>query len=56
MEAWRRISWGGILLGNGALLIDCFLFSIPNAVMIPILTVAIILVFAGFIMRKRNTK
>ena len=54
MEKWRRISLIGILLGNIALLVDYFLVSVPYAIMIPILVVAIILIFTGFIMRKKQ--
>lgn len=54
MEKWRKISLAGILLGNGALLIDYFLTSVPHVVMIPILLVAIILIFSGLVMRKKH--
>ena len=56
MEKWRKISLLGILLGNVALLIDYFLLSIPHAIMIPILVVAIILIFTGLIIRNKNKK
>ena len=56
MEQWRRISLIGILLGNIALLVDYFLISIPYVIMIPILIVAIILIFTGLIMRKKQKK
>ncbi len=56
MEQWRKISLIGILLGNGALLIDYFAISIPHIIMIPILVVALILIFAGLIIRKRQKK
>ena len=54
MEQWRKISLAGILLGNISLLIDYFFISIPYAIMIPILLVAIVLIFAGLIMRKKQ--
>lgn len=54
MEKWRKISLTGILLGNGALLIDYFVTSIPYVVMIPILFIAIILIFTGLVMRKKH--
>lgn len=54
MEQWRKISLAGILLGNISLLIDYFFISIPYAIMIPILLIAIVLIFAGLIMRKRK--
>lgn len=54
MEKWRRISLVGILLGNGALLIDYFVISVPYIIMIPILFVASILIFSGLIMRKKH--
>ena len=47
MEQWRRISLIGILLGNVALLVDDFIISLPHVVMLPILFVAIIMVFTG---------
>ena len=56
MEQWRRISLIGILLGNIALLVDYFLISIPYVIMIPILIVAIILIFTGLFMRKKQKK
>ncbi len=56
MERWRKISLTGILLSNGALLIDYFAISIPYSIMIPILIVAIILIFNGLIIRKRQKK
>ena len=54
MEKWRKTSLAGILLGNGALLIDYFVTSVPHVVMIPILLVAIILIFSGLVMRKKH--
>ena len=54
MEKWRKIALAGILLGNGALLIDYFVTSVPHVVMIPILLVAIILIFSGLVMRKKH--
>ena len=56
MEQWRRISLIGILLGNIALLVDYFIISVSYVVMIPILFVAIILIFAGLVMRKKQKK
>ena len=56
MEKWRRISLIGILLGNIALLVDYFLISIPYVIMIPILIVAIILIFTGLAMRTKRKK
>lgn len=56
MDKWRRISLAGILLGNGALLIDYFVMSVPYAIMIPILLVAVILIFTGLIMRRKQKK
>lgn len=56
MERWRRISLIGILLGNGALLMDDFVISIPHIVMIPALFAALIFIATGFILRKRQQK
>lgn len=56
MEQWRKISLAGILLGNISLLVDYFFISIPYAIMIPILLIAVVLIFAGLIMRKKQTK
>lgn len=56
MEQWRKISLIGILLGNIALLIDYFIISVPYVIMIPILIVAIILIFTGLFMRKKQKK
>ena len=56
MEKWRRISLAGVLLGNCALLIDYFVTTIPYAIMIPVLLIAIILIFAGLIVKKKQKK
>lgn len=56
MEKWRIISLIGILLGNGALLIDYFVISVPHVIMIPFLIVSIILIFTGLIIRKKQKK
>ena len=56
MEQWRRISLIGILLGNIALIADYFIISVPYAVMIPILFTAILLIFTGLVMRKKQKK
>ena len=56
MEQWRKISLIGILLGNIALLIDYFIISVPYVIMIPILIIAIILIFTGLFMRKKQKK
>lgn len=55
-EKWRTISLAGILLGNGALLMDRFVIRFPNVIIIPILLIAIILIFAGIMMRKKQKK
>lgn len=54
MKLWRKISLIGILLGNGALLIDYFIISIPHIIMIPILIAALIFIFTGLVIRKRQ--
>ena len=56
MAKWRIISLIGILLGYGALLIDYFVISVPYVIMIPFLIVSIILIFAGFIARRKQKK
>lgn len=56
MEKWRIISLIGILLGNGALLIDYFVISVPHVIMIPLLIVSIIFIFTGLIIRKNKEK
>lgn len=52
MEKWRCISLIGIMLGIVVQIIDFFVISIPYAIIIPLDIVAIILIFAGFIIRK----
>ena len=54
MKNWRKFSLIGILLGNGALLVDYFVISIPYIIMIPLLIVSIILIITGLIMRKKQ--
>ena len=56
MEQWRKISLIGIILGNGALLVDYFVISIPYIIMIPLLVISVILIFAGLFMRKKQKK
>ena len=56
MEQWRKISLIGIILGNGALLVDYFAISIPYIIMIPLLVISVILIFAGLFMRKKQKK
>ena len=54
MEKWRCISLAGIVLGMGVQILDFFVKDIPYIVIIPIEIVAIILIFAGLIIRKRE--
>ena len=54
MEKWRCISLIGIILGIGIQIIDFFVISIPYVIFIPLEFVAIILIFAGFIIRKKQ--
>ena len=54
MEKWRIISLIGIILGIGMQVLDYFVRGIPYAIMIPAEIVAIILIFAGLIIRKRE--
>ena len=50
------IGLAGALLGSGASLIDYFVVSVPYGIMIPLLLVSIILIFTGFIIRKKQKK
>lgn len=54
MEKWRYISWAGIILGFIVTAIDFLIVSVPYGIIISMEIVAIILIFAGFIMRKRK--
>uniref|UniRef100_UPI00405782CB hypothetical protein n=1 Tax=Acetatifactor sp. TaxID=1872090 RepID=UPI00405782CB len=54
MEKWRCISLIGIILGIGMQIIDFFVISIPYVIFIPLEIVAIILIYAGFIIRKKQ--
>ena len=56
MEHWRKISLAGVLLGNGALFVDGFIIRIPHGIIIPILAIAIILIFKGLFMRRKQKK
>lgn len=56
MEKWRCILMIGIVLGIGVQIIDFFVISIPYVIFIPLEIVAIILIFAGFIIRKKKKK
>ena len=44
----------GIGLGIGVQIIDFFVISIPYVIFIPLEIVAIILIFVGFIIRKKQ--
>ncbi len=52
MEKWRCISGIGIVLGIVVTVIDFLVESVPYAIIIPLEIVAIILIFAGLIIRK----
>lgn len=52
MAKWRCIGWAGIILGIVISAIDFWVKSVPYAVTIPIEILAIVLIFAGFILRK----
>ncbi len=54
MEKWRCISLIGIILGIAVQIIDFFVISIPYAIIILLDIVAIILIFTGFIIRKKH--
>ncbi len=54
MEKWRYILWVGIILGMVTTTIDFLVVSAPYMVMIPLELISLILIFAGFIMRKNK--
>lgn len=54
MEKWRCISLIGIVLGITVQIIDFFIISISYAIIIPLDIAAIILIFAGFIIKKNE--
>ena len=54
MEKWRCIGWTGIILGIGVQILDYFVENIPFGIMIPIEIVAIVMIFTGLIIRKRE--
>ena len=54
MEKWRRLLLTGIILGIGVQVIDFLVVSIPYIIFIPLEIVAIVLIFAGFIIRKKT--
>lgn len=54
MKMWRRILMTGIILGFVVQVIDFFVITIPYIIIIPLEIVAIVLIFTGFIMRKRE--
>lgn len=56
MEKWRLISLAGIILGIAVSVIDFLIESVPYVITIPIESTAIILIFAGLIIRKRKNK
>ena len=56
MEKWRGILWMGIILGAGIRVVDVLVANIPYVIIIPLQIVAIILIFTGFIIRKKEKK
>lgn len=56
MKNWLFIILAGIVLGNAAVIFDIWLEGIPDIIIIPDEAVSVILIFSGFIMRKKNKK
>ncbi len=54
MEHWRRISLLGIILGIAVMVMDFLVAGIPYIIIIPLEIVSIVLIFAGFIIRKNE--
>ncbi|MBE5877344.1 MAG: hypothetical protein E7290_10715 [Lachnospiraceae bacterium] len=54
MEKWRLVLGGGIILGVVLNVMDYFITEIPYVIFIPLQIVAIVLLFGGFIWRKRE--
>lgn len=54
MEKWRLISLIGIILGIGLQVIDYFIITIPYVVIIPLDIVAIVFIFTGLVIRKKE--
>lgn len=54
MEKWRCISGSGIILGIVIHIVDIFIIKMPYVIFIPIEIVAIVLIFAGLIIRKKE--
>ena len=56
MEKSRSVFWTGAILGNAVAAVDAWITSIPYEIIIPIEFTSIVLIFAGFIMRKNERK
>lgn len=54
MEKWRYILLAGIILGMVIITIDFLVVSVPYIVIIPMELISLVLIFAGFIMRKNK--
>lgn len=54
MEKWRLIFLIGIILGIGLQVIDYFIITIPYVVIIPLDIVAIVFIFTGLVIRKKE--
>ena len=54
MEKWRLIPLIGIIWGLSLQVVDYFVISIPYVVIIPLDIVAIVLIFAGLVIRKKG--
>lgn len=56
MEKWRLIMLCGMVLGVIVLIIDALVANAPYVIIIPLQVVAILLLFGGLIMRRRDKK
>jgi len=56
MEKWRLIMLCGMVLGVVVLIIDAIVENAPYLIIIPLQLVAIVMLFGGLIMRKRERK
>ncbi len=56
MEKWRLIMLCGMVLGVAVLIVDALVENAPYMIILPLQLVAIVLLFGGLIIRKRERK
>lgn len=56
MSKWRLLFWSGVIIGIMVKILDHFIEGIPILIVIAFEIIAITLIFAGLITRKKQLK